>query len=42
MRAAWESSGVVQKADANSGAPQGMGELVENRNNGARQLASTI
>lgn len=42
MKAAWELSGVVQKADANSGAPQGMGELVENRNNGARQLASTI
>ena len=28
--------------DANSGRPQGLGELVENRNDGARQLASTV
>lgn len=42
MRAAWESSGVMRQADANSGSPQGIGELVENRKDGVRQLASTI
>ena len=28
--------------DANSGHPQGLGELVENRHNGTRQVASTV
>ncbi len=42
IKAAWESAGVVQKADANSGFPQGLGELIENRDDGKRQLASTV
>jgi choline dehydrogenase-like flavoprotein len=42
VRAVWESVGFKYTADANSGSPQGIGELIENRNDGARQLASSI
>ncbi|KAL8729124.1 MAG: hypothetical protein Q9166_004955 [cf. Caloplaca sp. 2 TL-2023] len=42
LKAAWASAGVGYTVDANSGHPQGLGELVENRSDGARQLSSTI
>ena len=42
VRAAWEAAGIKYNADANSGSPQGIGELVENRNNGRRQLTSSV
>ena len=42
LKAAWKAAGVAQIADANSGFPQGLGELVENRRDGKRQLASTV
>ena len=42
LKSAWASAGVTHVADANSGCPQGVGELVENRHDGARQLASII
>ncbi|KAL9024127.1 MAG: hypothetical protein Q9196_006741 [Gyalolechia fulgens] len=42
LKAAWASAGVVYTADANSGHPQGLGELVENRADGARQPTSSI
>ena len=42
LRAAWESIGVTRTTDANSGKPKGLGELVENLCQGARQLASTV
>ena len=41
LKAAWASAGAPYTTDANSGHPQGVGELIENRNDGARQLAST-
>ena len=41
IKAAWASAGVHEIADMNSGSPLGVGELVENRQNGMRQLAST-
>ena len=41
-KAAWESCAVIRKVDADSGSPQGMGELVENLNDGVRQRTSTI
>ncbi|PQE30232.1 glucose dehydrogenase protein [Rutstroemia sp. NJR-2017a WRK4] len=41
VRKAWESIGVNYNSDANSGSPQGLGELVENRKDGQRQLASS-
>ncbi|MCJ1237306.1 hypothetical protein MMC14_005291 [Varicellaria rhodocarpa] len=41
IKAAWASAGVHETADMNSGSPLGVGELVENRQNGMRQLAST-
>ncbi|ESZ93963.1 hypothetical protein SBOR_5666 [Sclerotinia borealis F-4128] len=41
IRKAWESIGINYNADANSGSPQGLGELVENRKDGQRQVAST-
>ncbi|CZR59982.1 related to alcohol oxidase [Phialocephala subalpina] len=41
--AAWASNGVqaLPDLDANDGSPQGLGELVENRRNGLRQLSSS-
>ena len=42
VKAAWQDAGVTQVADTNSGFPQGLGEVVENRRHGKRQLASTI
>jgi choline dehydrogenase-like flavoprotein len=39
---AWESVGVTHIADANSGSPQGISELVENLRDGIRQVASTV
>ena len=41
FRAAWASAGVPHIADANSGHPQGLGELIENRKEGLRQVASS-
>ena len=41
IKAAWASAGVCEIADMNSGSPLGVGELVENRRKGMRQLAST-
>ncbi|KAM3072432.1 hypothetical protein ACMFMG_009233 [Clarireedia jacksonii] len=41
VKSAWEEAGVRHIADANSGSPLGIGELVENRRNGIRQVAST-
>ncbi|KAI9036834.1 GMC family oxidoreductase [Aspergillus affinis] len=40
LRAAWERVGVSVVADANAGKPLGLGELVENWNQGKRQLSS--
>ncbi len=34
LRSAWEAAGVTKAADANSGFPQGLGEVIENRNDG--------
>lgn len=42
VKAAWASAGVTYIVDANSGHPQGLGELVENRRDGARQVTSTV
>jgi len=42
IQAAWAAAGVTHTVDANAGHPQGLGELVENRHDGARQLISTI
>lgn len=42
LKAAWASTGVTHIADANSGHPQGLGELVENCADGKRQVTSTI
>ncbi|TGO20767.1 hypothetical protein BPAE_0267g00070 [Botrytis paeoniae] len=41
IRKAWESLGIHYNEDANSGSPQGLGELVENRKDGQRQIANT-
>ncbi|PQE26804.1 Choline dehydrogenase protein [Rutstroemia sp. NJR-2017a BVV2] len=41
VKSAWEEAGVSHIADANSGSPLGIGELVENRRDGIRQIAST-
>ena len=41
LRDAWRAAGVNHVADANSGSPQGLGELIENRKDGARQLTSS-
>ncbi|CAG8977005.1 hypothetical protein HYALB_00012857 [Hymenoscyphus albidus] len=41
LRKAWESNGMKYNEDANSGSPQGLSELVENRKDGQRQVAST-
>ena len=41
IKAAWAAAGIKHVTDANSGSPQGLGELVENKDNGKRQLAST-
>lgn len=38
----WESVGVKFIPDGNSGSPQGISELVENLNDGIRQVASTV
>ncbi|KAK1149628.1 hypothetical protein N8T08_005179 [Aspergillus melleus] len=40
LRAAWERVGVSVVADGNAGKPLGLGELVENWNQGKRQLSS--
>ncbi|RAL64507.1 hypothetical protein DID88_001982 [Monilinia fructigena] len=42
LKNAWIAAGVRHIADANSGSPQGIGELVENRHDSIRQVASTI
>ena len=42
LKAAWASAGVNHVVDANSGSPQGVGELIENRHNGRRQVASMV
>lgn len=42
IKAAWASAGVTYTVDANSGQPQGLGELVENRHDGVRQVSSTV
>ncbi|QSZ31583.1 hypothetical protein DSL72_001150 [Monilinia vaccinii-corymbosi] len=42
VKNAWSSVGVRHIADANSGSPQGIGELVENRRESIRQVASSI
>jgi len=42
VQEAWAAVGVQEISDANSGSPQGLGELVENRRDGMRQLASTV
>jgi choline dehydrogenase-like flavoprotein len=42
VKAAWESIGLKEIPDANSGSPQGFNELVENRRDGLRQLASEV
>ena len=42
LKAAWASAGVTPIVDANSGHPQGLGELVENRHTGTRQVTSTV
>ncbi|KAB8288832.1 hypothetical protein EYC80_010735 [Monilinia laxa] len=42
VKNAWIAAGVRHIADANSGSPQGIGELVENRRDSIRQVASTI
>lgn len=39
---AWNSAGVQFNPDGNSGSPQGISELVENLNDGARQVSSTV
>jgi choline dehydrogenase-like flavoprotein len=38
----WEEVGVKRIADANSGSPQGISELVENLSDGVRQVASDV
>ena len=42
LKTAWASAGVTDIADANSGHPQGLGELVENCHDGKRQVSSSI
>jgi choline dehydrogenase-like flavoprotein len=42
VKAAWESLGLKEVPDANSGSPQGFSEVVENRRDGLRQLASEV
>ena len=42
LKAAWASAGVTYTVDANSGHPQGLGELVENVHDGTRQVTSTV
>ena len=42
LKAAWASAGVTPTVDANSGHPQGLGELVENRHSGTRQVTSVV
>ena len=42
LRAAWASTGSPLVADANSGHPQGLSELIENRRDGLRQVASSV
>lgn len=42
VKAAWISAGVRHIADANSGSPQGISELIENRRDGIRQIASDV
>lgn len=39
---AWKRLGLQEIPDANNGAPQGVAELVENRRDGLRQLASDV
>ncbi|KAL8825938.1 MAG: hypothetical protein Q9191_004104 [Dirinaria sp. TL-2023a] len=39
---AWKSLGLKEIEDANNGFPQGIAELVENRRDGLRQLASQV
>lgn len=41
FRAAWARLGLEHVADANKGSPRGLAELVENRRDGLRQLASS-
>ena len=40
VKAAWASAGVHEISDMNSGSPLGLGEIIENRQKGMRQLAS--
>ena len=42
VRAAWASAGVAHIADANTGHPRGLGELIENRDDGVRQVTSSV
>ncbi|MCJ1402321.1 hypothetical protein MMC11_005541 [Xylographa trunciseda] len=42
VQGAWASAGVKGISDANSGSPQGLSQLVENRRDGLRQLASVL
>lgn len=42
IKITWASVGMAYVSDANSGSPQGLGELVENRRDGMRQLASAV
>jgi choline dehydrogenase-like flavoprotein len=42
LRRAWERLGVKSIADMNSGSPVGLGELVENWQEGKRQIASEV
>lgn len=42
LKSAWISAGVNHIADANSGSPQGISELIENRRDGIRQVAGAV